>query len=67
MDNGTMEKMEQWNNGTMEQWNNGTKGQLDNRTVEQWNSFKLQPLELLSVFGSDKADFFLFREDDHKY
>ena len=70
--NGTMEQwnngmMEQWNNGTMEQWNNGTKGQLDNGTVEQWNGFKLQLLELLSVFGLDTADLFLFREDDHKY
>ena len=43
----------------MEQWNNGT--------MEQWNGFNLQLLELLSVFGLDAADLFLFREDDHKY
>ena len=37
---------------------------LDHR---QWNGLQLQLLELLSVFGLDTAELFLFREDDHKY
>ena len=40
---------------------------LDIGTMEQWNSLQLQLIELLSVFGLETADLFLFREDDHKY
>jgi hypothetical protein len=51
--------MDQWNIEPMDQWTNGTR--------EQWNGLQLQLLELLSAFGLETADLYLFREDDHKY
>ena len=39
---------------------------IDTGTMEQLKGLHLQLLELLSIFGLDTADLFLFREDDHK-